>query len=105
MKTNFKNKTFLVLTTGNDRSIAIVECEKELCNIKGKLKKALLEDYDATKIVFHTKTTIIEVGIITIFKVKIERNLFFFEEYFKLKSLPIYKKKYPIRVGEGIFKI
>jgi hypothetical protein len=90
MKTNFKNKTFLVLTTGNDRSIAIIECEKELFNIKEKLKIALLEDYDATKIVFHTRTTIRKVGIITIFKVEIERDLCYFEEYFKLKSLPIY---------------
>jgi|GEM_PF-3026408 hypothetical protein len=90
MRTNFKSQGYLLLTTGNDRIIAIIICKLGLRSIKKKLIQAILDDFDANKTILLTDITIIENGVTAIFKAQINTDIGSFEEYFKLKNLVAY---------------
>jgi predicted nucleotide-binding protein len=53
MKTNFTNQRFLVLTTEDDKIIAIINCESGENDISEKLEQAIREEYDADEIVIN----------------------------------------------------
>lgn len=90
MRTKFKSQGYLLLTTGNDRIIAIIICKPGLRTIKKKLIQAIMDDFDANKTVLLTDTTIIENGVTTIIKAQINSDIGCFEEYFKLINMPTY---------------
>lgn len=90
MRTKFKSQGYLLLTTGNDRIIAIIICKPGLRTIKKKLIQAIMDDFDANKTVLLTDTTIIENGVTTIFKARINSDIGSFEEYFKLINIAAY---------------
>jgi hypothetical protein len=90
MKTKFKNQEYLLLATGNDSNIAIIICKPGLRRINKKIIQAILEDFNANKIVVMADTTIIKNGMTTIFKATIYSDIGSFEEYFKLINLTAY---------------
>lgn len=90
MKTKFKSQGYLLLTTGNDRIVSIIICKPGLRTIKKKLIQAILDDFDANKIVLLTDTTIIENGVTTFFKAQINSDIDSFEECFKLINMAAY---------------
>lgn len=53
MRTKFKSQGYLLLTTGNDRIIAIISCKPGLRTIKKKLIQAIMDDFDANKTVYY----------------------------------------------------
>jgi hypothetical protein len=90
MKTNFKKQSHLVFTTGNDKIIAIIECDAGLQHLKDKIIQSISENFDADQVVLQTDVTIIEYEVIHIFKAKIYSDDESTEEYFKLTNTPIY---------------
>lgn len=90
MRTKFKNQGYLLLTTGNDQIISIIICKPGLRSIKKKIIQAILDDFDANKAVVLANATLIENGVTTIFKAKINSDVVSFEEYFKLINIAAY---------------
>lgn len=90
MRTKFKNQGYLLLLTGNDRIISIIISKPGLRSIKKKVMQAVLEDFDANKVVILANATLIENGVTTIFKAIIHSEIDSFEEYFKLINIAAY---------------
>jgi hypothetical protein len=90
MKTNFKNKRNLVLSTGNDQILAVIECKLGLYKFKNKLIQAISTTFFANKVIVHADITILENATIHIFKVTLYHNNNSKEEYFKLSIAPVY---------------
>jgi hypothetical protein len=90
MKTKFTNQEYLLLAIGNDRNIAIIICKPGLRRINKKIIQAILDDFNANKIVVYGDTTIVKNGVTTIFKATIYSDTGNFEEYFKLINLTTY---------------
>jgi hypothetical protein len=90
MKTNFKKQSHLVLTTGNDKIISIIECDESLQHLKDKIIQSISTNFDADRVVLQTDVTITEHEVIHIFKAKIYSDDESVEEYFKLINTPIY---------------
>lgn len=60
MKTNFTKENFLVLTSRENKIVAIIQCEKGKQDITEKLVKAIGEDYDADAVIFPNQDEIID---------------------------------------------
>jgi hypothetical protein len=90
MKTNFNKLTHLILTTGNDRIIAIIKCKAGLHHLKDKLIQSISENFDANQVILQADITIVEYKTIHIFKANIYSDGESTEEYFKLTNTPIY---------------